>query len=199
MSSKSAAVGLALAVATWTAAPHAAGAATRSGTLHLDPAATRITFVLPGSLHDTHGTFRLSRGIIAVDGASGAAGGVIVIDAASGASGNGLRDDRMKKIVLEVERYPDIRFIPARIDGRLGADGAFHAILHGTLALHGGEHALALDVDGRLDGDELSADARCAIPYVAWGLADPSVLFLEVAKEVRLAIHAAGRVTWEDA
>ena len=198
MSSRSTALGLALAVAVW-AAPGVAEAATRSGTLQLDPTASSVAFTLPGSLHDTHGTFRVSRGTIVVDAASGTATGSVVVDAASGDSGNAARDARMKDTVLETQRFPDIRFSPDRVDGDLGADGTFHATLSGVLALHGAEHEMALEVEGRLQGDELTAEARCVIPYVAWGLADPSVLFLEVAKEVRLEIRVAGHVTWVNA
>jgi polyisoprenoid-binding protein YceI len=163
--------------------------------LRLDPARTTIAFRLPGSLHETHGTFRLTEGTLAVD-AAGAATGAIVVDAASADSSDAARDARMRGVVLESDRYPEIRFQPTRVDGELRGDGAFHAVMRGALTLHGAAHDVTIDADGRVVGDELTATSRFTVPYVAWGLADPSVLFLTVAKDVQLEIEAAGRVTW---
>ena len=68
--------------------------------------------------------------------------------------------------------------------------------MRGALTLHGAAHEVVIEADGRLVGDELTATSRFAVPYVAWGLTDPSVLLLSVAKEVQLEVEAAGRVTW---
>ncbi len=170
----------------------------RGGMLRLDPARTRIAFRLAGTLHETHGTFRLTQGTLALD-PTGAASGTIVVDAASGDSANASRDDRMKRVVLETDRYPDIRFQPTHVDGALGGDGAFHATLHGALILHGAAHEIAIEADGRLVGDEVTATSRFTVPYVAWGLTDPSVLLLGVAKDVELEVETAGRVSWSAA
>jgi hypothetical protein len=49
---------------------------------------------------------------------------------------------------------------------------------------------------GGWDGDRLIATGHLSIPYVKWGLKDPSILFLTVAKKVELDIATAGHVTW---
>jgi polyisoprenoid-binding protein YceI len=165
--------------------------------LRLDPTSTTVAFRLPGSLHDTHGTFRLKEGTIEVDTATTKAEGLVVVDAASGATGNSSRDARMQDAVLESERFPDIRFRPARVVGTLGADGSFRATLEGTLTLHGMDHSMASAIEGRLDGKRVTATCRFSVPYVEWGLKDPSVLFLTVGKEVEIEVTAAGDLTWE--
>jgi len=177
------------------ARPSAATAAT-IGVLHFDPHHTVVAFHLSGTLHETHGTFPLTEGTLAVDPASGAATGRVVVDATGGESSNDMRDARMSSVVLQSARFPTIEFRPARVDGHRRADGSFHATLHGELTLHGAAHALDVDVEGRLVGDQLTATARFVVPYVAWGLEDPSVLLLTVAKEVEIDVTTTGNLTW---
>src|SRR5271156_5993620 len=71
----------------------------RVGILELDPSKTIVEFKLEGSLHTTHGTFRLKRGTIKANEATGDTQGEIVIDATSGKSGDILRDNEMRDSV----------------------------------------------------------------------------------------------------
>lgn len=48
-----------------------------------------------------------------------------------------------------------------------------------------------------MNGRDLTATGHLLIPYVEWGLKDPSMMFLSVAKEVQIDISTAGRVTWQ--
>ena len=64
------------------------------------------------------------------------------------------------------------------------------------LTLQGTEHAIDVAVDGRLIDDELTARSHFTVPYVEWGLADPSVLLLTVAKTVDIDVTTAGHVVW---
>src|SRR5580704_7728322 len=97
----------------------------RIGVLELDPSKTLVEFKLGGSLHTTHGKFQLRRGTIKADSGSGNAEGMIVIDANSGDSGDSMRDNRMKDHVLETNLYPEITFVPRRIDAHLDPAGGF--------------------------------------------------------------------------
>lgn len=118
----------------------------------------------------------------------------IIIDATSGDTGISARDQRMRASVLEADKYPEITFSPDHITGQLEADGRFRAKLQGVLALHGDRHEVVLDILGRLAGDKLVASSHFAIPYVDWGMKDPSLLFLKVDRQVNIDIATAGVV-----
>ena len=168
----------------------------RSGALELDPSKTLVEFRLPGSLHTTHGTFKLERGTIIADPATGKAGGSIVVDARSGDTGIGARDNEMRRSVLEAQRYPEIIFDPQHFTLELSGGDQFQATIQGVLTLHGGRHDVALTSQGQLVGDNLTATAQFSVPYVEWGMKDPSVLFLTVAKQVDIDIATTGHVVW---
>src|SRR5277367_4052711 len=169
----------------------------RSGALELDPSKTLVEFRLPGNLHTTHGTFKLERGSIIADPATGKAGGSIVVDARSGDTGIGARDNDMREGVLEAQRYPEITFDPQHFTYELKGGGQFQATMQGVLTLHGGRHDVALTAQGQLVGDNLTATAHFSVPYVEWGMKDPSVLFLTVAKQVDIDIATTGHVVWK--
>ena len=190
------ALALVAVIAVASPASSASSSAARVGVIKLDPSKTLVEFRLGGSLHTTHGKFLLRTGIIKADSATGKAEGTIVVDAASGDSGDSIRDHRMKDSVLEAEKFPEITFTARHIVGHLDRGGVFQAKLEGVLKLHGAEHALTIDAHGTLIDDNLVATAHFSIPYVQWGLKDPSVLFLTVAKQVDIDIATAGRVTW---
>ena len=177
-------------------AHQAAGAESRAGRLELDPAKTLVEFRLPGALHATHGKFKLTHGAITADFASGEASGSIVVDARSGESGIAARDDRMKTSVLEAQKYPEIIFTPRHVDGRLEKDGQFQAKLDGVLTIHGARHEIVTEVRGRLVENSLTAACHFSVPYVEWGMEDPSLFFLTVAKQVEIDIATEGRITW---
>lgn len=168
----------------------------RLGRLDFDPHHTVVAFHLGGTLHDVHGSFALAHGSLTVDPDTGIASGTIVVDARSGESGNASRDARMASTVLEADRFPEIAFRAERVEGRREPDGSFHGALHGVLTLHGVDHESVATVEGRLQGDVVAARAQLTIPYVAWGLPDPSILLLTVEKTVDVDVTTEGRVTW---
>ncbi|HVA82460.1 MAG TPA: YceI family protein [Candidatus Binataceae bacterium] len=187
----------ALLAAILTVAPAFAGnPQTLKGTLNLDPARTRIFFTLSGSLHTTEGTFQLKSGTISADPATGEASGEIVIDANSANTDQSLRDAKMRDSVLETQRYPEILFVPERVAGHESSDGNFTARLTGLLRLHGADHEIILEAAGRVVDDELTASTHFSVPYAAWGMTNPSILFLRVADTVEVNIVASGKVAW---
>jgi polyisoprenoid-binding protein YceI len=164
-------------------------------TVHFDPAATEIHWTLSGNTHTTHGTFKLKGGLVSFDPDSGIADGELLVDLASGESGNKDRDARMQKEVLQSEKYPDAFFHPTKVTGTLqpGATQAFAA--EGSFNIHGDDHPLKLQLEVKLNGDQATATTHFTIPYVAWGMKDPSGLVLRVGKEVGVDVVAHGTVT----
>ena len=174
----------------------AVAAQSLSGTLELDPAKTLIEFRLPGTLHATHGKFKLAHGTIRADLATGEASGSIVVDASSGDTGIGKRDKDMRESVLEAQKYPEIIFAPRHAIGKLEKDGQFQAKLDGVLTIHGARHEIITEVKGQMVGDSLTAACHFSVPYVDWGMRDPSLYFLTVSKQVEIDIATEGRITW---
>jgi polyisoprenoid-binding protein YceI len=188
---------LAIALILLTAAPAIAAAAqAREATLELDPARTVIEFTLNGWPHTTLGTFHLIRGTIHVDPESGKMSGIVRVDAASGESGDSLRDSRMRASTLEADRFREITFAPAQALSHGDPHGEFPVRVEGTMSLHGTDHEFTIDATVSQAGDDATIRTRFVIPYVEWGLEDPSVLMFRTDKEVAIDVTATGHVTW---
>lgn len=160
--------------------------------LQLVPAKTAVNFTLGDVLHTVHGTFRLKSGTIHFDPSSGAASGDVVIDATSGDSGNRTRDNKMSKDILETQRYPTIEFLPKHVTGKVAPQGESQVQVEGTFRLHGSDHDLTLAFPIQVAGQQLSTSTHFEVPYEAWGLKNPSTLFLRVNNKVQIDITAAG-------
>jgi polyisoprenoid-binding protein YceI len=169
-----------------------AASAQQQETVQLDPAQTQVQFTLDTTFHTVHGTFRLKSGSVQFNPAGGPASGQIVVDATSGESGSKSRDHKMHKEVLESEKYSEITFVPQQMKGTLAPSGPSQFQLEGTITLHGQPHPLTLDVQAINQGNSLTADTSFVIPYIQWGLKNPSVMFLRVSDKVTIHIHAAG-------
>jgi polyisoprenoid-binding protein YceI len=156
--------------------------------LDLDPAKTGIHFTLHDVLHTVHGTFKLKNGHLAFDPDSGKASGQIVVDVASGASGSDARDHRMHKNILQSERFPEAIFTPDHVDGKLAVDGPSQVDVYGVFNLHGVNHELTLHFQVERSGGAITASTHFTIPYVQWGMKDPSNFLLKVDKTVEMEV-----------
>jgi polyisoprenoid-binding protein YceI len=163
-------------------------------TLELDPANTRIKFTVEATLHTVHGTFALKSGTIHFNPSTGAVSGLVVVDATSGDSGNQGRDRKMHREVLESRRYPEITFTPTKVSGRVEIPGDSSAQVEGIFRLHGADHPMTLTVPVQVKGNHLNATTHIVIPYIDWGLKNPSTLFLHVSDKVEVDISAVGRM-----
>ncbi len=160
--------------------------------LDLEPEATEVTFALEATGHDVAGALYLHTGRIRFDAETGIASGEVSIDVQRAETGNEKRDKTMHKKVLESEQHPLIVFKPERLEGEIAAEGASEVQLIGTVTLLGKEHPMTLPTTVEIAGSEVTARTTFAVPYVEWGLHDPSIIFLRVAKVVDVTISAAG-------
>lgn len=162
--------------------------------LELDPAQTKVEYKLGATLHTVEGTFALKRGRVDFDPDSGKATGELVVDATSGQSGNDSRDRNMHKSVLESARYPEIVFRPDRVDGKVAPQGKSQVQLHGTFTIHGADHEMTVPVDVEIVDGRYTATAHFQIPFVKWGMKNPSTFLLRVSDKVDLTVHTVPRV-----
>ena len=147
------------------------------------------------SLHTAHGTFKLRSGAFSFDPISGNASGEFVVEAASGDSGNRTRDEKMDKEVLESKRYPEITFLPRKLLGKLAAQGSSTVQVQGVFHIHGTDHDLTLSVPVQVDGTTVKVATSFSVPYQAWGMKNPSTLFLHVDDKVEVSINSVGKLT----
>lgn len=157
--------------------------------LQIDPAQTSVQFTLGDVLHTVHGSFQLKRGNIHFDTATGRASGELVVDAASGESGSGARDHRMHANILESSRFTEIVFHPDCVQGKVLPEGASQVQLHGMFGIHGVEHELIIPLEVVGAGGQYTVTGRFVVPYVKWGMKNPSTLILRVADKVQIEIH----------
>jgi polyisoprenoid-binding protein YceI len=160
--------------------------------LSLDPAQSNVHWTLGSSLHTVHGTFTFKRGNLQIEPANGKVSGEIVADATSGNSGNGSRDKKMHKDVLESARFSEVIFRPNNFTGKLTLQGESTVEVHGIFVLHGSEHELTVPVKVTLDGDHWTASASFSVPFIDWGLKNPSTWLLKVEHVVRVELGLKG-------
>jgi polyisoprenoid-binding protein YceI len=161
----------------------------------LDPAQTEIHWKLSAGLHTVHGTFKLKTGEFLFNPKTGLAEGQILVDATTGESGNATRDKRMQDEVLESNRYPAIFFHPTEIKGPFKAGVGMQDLTgEGTFNIHGADHPLELPLKVQINGDTVTATTRFTVPYVEWGLKNPSRLLLRVGKQVEVEVTAKGTI-----
>ncbi len=160
----------------------------------IQPAQSHVTFTLGDVLHTVHGTFQLKSGTIRFDRSTGAASGQLVVDATSGNSGSTARDHKMHKDVLESAKYPEIVLNVQHVTGTLPTAGTTTLQIDGSMTLHGQAHPMTLSVPVQVNGDQAAADVNFDVPYVKWGLKNPSTLFLRVNQDVQISVHAVGKL-----
>ena len=173
--------------------PGAAGSALAADKIFtVDAGASSLKFLLDTTFHQVHGTMKVTGGTIRFDPSTGSASGTIAVDATSAETGNGRRDKTMHGDILESARFPAIVFKVERVEGALPGGTPAGMKLGGVMTLHGASHPVTLPATVRVEGGTVHAETRLTVPYIEWGLADPSFLFVRAAKTVEVSIVAQG-------
>src|SRR5271169_2438582 len=100
----------------------------------------------------------------------------------------------MNREILESSRYPEIIFSPSHVSGYVAGQESSTVQVAGTFMIHGGSHELTLTLPISVKSSSIEAHTSFPVPYVAWGMKDPSTLFLKVDKEVQIRISTVGDV-----
>ena len=79
-----------------------------------------------------------------------------------------------------------------RIEGTFERAGESRLTIRGRLDIHGSPHPIEVPAEVTARDGRIAARLAFTVPYVAWGMKDPSKLLLSVAKEVRVTVEAEG-------
>jgi polyisoprenoid-binding protein YceI len=185
---------VALSAAAIPARQQTAPVATSEIALTLDTSHSTVHWSVDSTLHTVHGTFALKSGTVHIDPETGKASGEVVVSAVSGESGNDSRDARMHKEILETKKYPEVVFHPSQVEGKVARSGPSDLKLHGVFTIHGSEHDLDASVHAELTGDHWNGTCKFEVPYVQWGIKDPSSFLLKVKPVVKVELEMSGQI-----
>jgi polyisoprenoid-binding protein YceI len=119
----------------------------------------------------------------------------MLVDLDTGTSGDAKRDQTMKSRVLESATYPEAIFHPEKVHGTLQPGSASKLVVDGTFTIHGNDHPLHVVVLAQMNGaTEMQATAQFVVPYVSWGMKDPSTATQHFAHQVNVNVSAKASV-----
>jgi len=101
----------------------------------------------------------------------------------------------MNSDVLDVTHFAEVSFAPKSFQGTVKASGDSTIQVTGVFTLHGTPHDLTVPMQIHIDGSALTAKTNFQVPYVQWGLKDPSIFILKVAKVVDIDLSLSGSLS----
>ena len=83
-------------------------------------------------------------------------------------------------------------FHPSQVEGKVARAGSSDVKLRGTIWLHGQEHEIVVQVHAELAADRWTGKASFEVPYIQWGIKDPSNWLLKVKPVANVELDMAG-------
>jgi polyisoprenoid-binding protein YceI len=164
-------------------------------TFVVNPDASEVKMTLKTTHEVVNGTFHIQSGSIEFDRATPKMAGSVVVAAGSGKTGNGSRDKKMNKDILQVEKYTTVSFEPKSYAGAIAPSGDSTLQVTGIFTLLGTPHEITIPILVHLEGATATAKAHLSVPYVQWGLKDPSFLIWKAEKDVSVDLSLTGTLS----
>jgi polyisoprenoid-binding protein YceI len=164
-------------------------------TFAVDPSASEVKMTLKTNHDVVNGTFHLQSGSIEFDPSAAKISGTVVVAAASGNTGSGSRDKKMNKDILKAEQFTTVSFAPKSYTGTLAASGDSTIQLSGVFTLLGTPHDITIPMQIHMDGTRATAKAQFIVPYVQWGLKNPSFMILKAENDVTIDLSLMGQIS----
>jgi len=161
-------------------------------TFVVNPDASEVKMTLKTTHEIVNGTFRIQSGSIEFDRSTAKMSGSVDVLAGSGKTGNDSRDKKMTKDILKVEESATVSFQPKSYTGAFAPSGDSNLQVTGIFTLLGTPHEITLPMLVHLEGTSASAKAHFVVPYIQWGLKDPSFLFWKADKDVAIDLFLTG-------
>ena len=164
-------------------------------TFAVNPDTSEVKISLKTTHELVNGAFHVQSGSVVFDRSTPKMSGSLVVLAGSGKTGNGSRDKKMYKEILRVEQYATVSFEPKSYAGVIAPSGDSTIQVTGLFTLLGTPHELTIPMLVHLDHTTATARAHFSVPYIQWGLKDPSFLFWKADKDVAIDLLLAGRLS----
>ena len=162
-------------------------------TFVVNPDASEVKMTLKTTHELVNGTFHIQSGSIEFDRSAPKMSGLVVVLAGSGKTGNDSRDKKMNKDILEIEQHATVSFEPKSYAGAIAPSGDSTIQVTGTFTLLGTPHEIAIPMLVHLEGTTATAKAHFVVPYVQWGLKNPSFLIWKADNDVAIDLFLTGR------
>jgi polyisoprenoid-binding protein YceI len=177
------------------AAALAPSALAQHQTFVVNPDASEVKMTLNTTHEIVNGAFHVQSGSIEFDRSTPKMLGSVVILAGSGKTGNDSRDKKMNKDILKVEQYATVSFEPKTYTCDLALSGDSNLQVTGIFTLLGTPHQITIPVVVHLEGTTATAKAHFVVPYVQWGLKNPSFFIWKADNDVAIDLSLAGRLS----
>ena len=164
-------------------------------TFAINPDASEVKITLKTTHELVNGTFHVQSGSIEFDRSTPKMSGSVIVLAGSGKTGNDSRDKKMNKEILEVEKYATVSFEPKSYVGTIAPSGDSTIQVTGIFTLLGTPHEITVPMLVHLDGTTATAKAHFVVPYVQWGVKNPSFLIWRADNDVTIDLFLTGRLS----
>jgi len=164
-------------------------------TFAVNPDACEVKMKLNTTHEIVNGTFHIQSGSINFDRTASHISGIVIVAAGSGKTGNDSRDKKMNKDILKVNQFATVSFTPKAYNGTIAASGDSTIQVSGVFILLGTAHDLTIPMQIHIDGSKATAKAQFVIPYVQWGLKNPSFMFWKAENDVAIDLNLVGQVS----
>jgi hypothetical protein len=161
----------------------------------VNPDASEVKMKLNTTHEVVNGTFHIQSGSIEFDRNNPKMSGSVTVLAGSGKTGNDRRDTKMNKDILKVDQYTTVSFAPKTCTGTIAPSGDSTIQVSGVFTLLGTAHDLTIPMQIHMDGSKAAARAHFVVPYVQWGLKNPSFLIWKVENDVAIDLNLVGQVS----
>jgi polyisoprenoid-binding protein YceI len=164
-------------------------------TFAVNPDASEVKMKLNTSHEVVNGTFHIQSGSINFDRSASHISGIVIVEAGSGKTGNDSRDKKMNKDILRVDQFATVSFAPKAYSGTVAASGDSTIQVSGVFTLLGTAQDLTIPMQIHIDGSKATAKAQFVVPYVQWGLKNPSFLIWKAENDVAIDLNLIGQVS----
>jgi polyisoprenoid-binding protein YceI len=164
-------------------------------TFDVNPDVSEVKMTLKTTHELVNGTFHVQSGSIEFDRSTPKMSGSVVVLAGSGKTGNNSRDKKMNKEILEVEQHATVSFEPKSYAGAIAPSGDSTIQVNGIFTLLSTPHEITVPMLVHLDGTSATAKTHFVVPYVKWGLKNPSFLIWKADNDVAIDLYLTGQLS----